>query len=89
MKCSTCAYWNEMPRLTPTEDVLGTCRRNPPKAFEQRPYWFHIAASGAISPISYWPATRPDDWCGEWKARGESGANADTNVSLDWTWDYD
>ena len=42
----------------PSGMTVYTCRRTPP-------------TPGAIT---LWPITKHDDWCGEWRARGESEA---------------
>jgi len=55
--CKTCKFFRD-------ED--GACRRYPPTAMPE--------VSGEVTevvtlmdPISAFPLTHPDDWCGEWR----------------------
>lgn len=51
--CSTCKFW----QARPTGD--GVCRRYAPKPTV-------ILHTAGINPGLVWPATRADEWCGEY-----------------------
>lgn len=68
--CDNCRFWlgDEYPSFY---GRAGRCRRHPPKE-AQEPY-FHGPDQGQkpdryISVVRF-PETKPDDWCGEWKAK--------------------
>jgi hypothetical protein len=50
--CLTCDFY-ELP-VPPA--VSGSCHRNAPSA-----------GIGGAPFFGWWPMTRPDDWCGEWR----------------------
>lgn len=46
------------------------CRRNPPHSFSRR---MPQLAAGEPMFMRFYPFTKADDWCGEWKAVEENG----------------
>jgi hypothetical protein len=48
--CENCDFWDK------TQDILGICRRDPPKPNPEGEYCL-------------WPITAPGDWCGEFEPR--------------------
>ncbi len=57
MQCKDCENWN------PQRDEAGQCRAHVPSAAL-------VPSQGIGGPglavVTYWPETKPDDWCGEW-----------------------
>lgn len=75
-RCETCRYWECMFLDTATEPLAarlaesveegtaaGFCRRFPPPVTKK-------VSSPDSWPDSF-PRTIPDDWCGEWRAKGD------------------
>ena len=57
-RCETCLNWEEIP-VDANDDVSGLCKRYAPRMTH---------GSGAGYSNWEWPATAPNEWCGEWSA---------------------
>lgn len=53
--CHTCRFWEKI------DDSFGACRRRAPGPVRQE-------VNDELEKWAIWPATGPDDWCGDWKA---------------------
>jgi len=63
MVCGRCLYWDQVnqPHAVPIDHTtapLGRCRRHTPR----------LPQSGMRGE---WPTTETNDWCGEFKERGD------------------
>lgn len=58
--CSTCKYF------LPQDPETGLCRRIPAV-----PLSFGVAQNGQPLVLTFFPAMKPDGWCGEFKLRLE------------------
>lgn len=56
-KCSLCLFFDDTGGATHGADILGLCRRNPPRI---APTLNQLTAA--------WPSVTGKDWCGEWAA---------------------
>ena len=78
MTCDTCRWWNPPFEPIDAQFDLGHCRRMPPTTTSSvgNRYRDGHPVRGEIVSGSHtgWPETRPQDWCGEWKAKGEEPA---------------
>ena len=54
LTCKDCKFWADRGK----DYNLGECRLRPPRNF-------HIDSDEEYGPASYWPCTKPTDWCGE------------------------
>lgn len=62
-RCETCRFWE------PYND-FGYCRRFPPVNLAVNRDNYHESDHPPLEAAQ--PATEPDDWCGEWKAKDET-----------------
>jgi hypothetical protein len=56
--CKTCRWWDD------TDGHAGICRRHSPRSVSEYDNPDHTL----INPVSLWPVTYFDDWCGEHSA---------------------
>ena len=64
MKCSDCAFWIK----DTNEDADASCRRFPPTPFLQKAV-NQLTQQVGVVVTPYWPRTRGELWCGEFKAK--------------------
>lgn len=57
--CSSCLYFRK--RIHDGEYVQDECRRFPPAVMA------YADANGDTFPMTSYPSTEPDDWCGEFR----------------------
>lgn len=56
--CNTCAFWQPRPEIAhPGGNQAGNCRRHAPTSFA------HVTSG---KPITRWPLTVGDDFCGDY-----------------------
>jgi hypothetical protein len=55
-RCETCRWWD---RQKTTGGKAGLCRVRSPTFFAHHDQGI----------ANYWPATKSDDWCGEWQPK--------------------
>ena len=58
--CGTCRHYSTKER---------ECRRNPPTAFPVQRASALTGETTTLSVLGIWPATRAENWCGEWEPR--------------------
>jgi len=62
-RCDECAWWGKI-------DIWGCCRIKSPTLSDR--IELKVTANGEETmktSVGIWPATRADDWCGEFKPR--------------------
>jgi hypothetical protein len=62
--CGTCMFWRP-DRVALQSAGWGQCRRMPPA--------MPPVEDDKLVHVGVWPHTDERDWCGEWRAREESG----------------
>lgn len=55
-RCDKCEWWKK-------DTTHGECRKNAPRII------LDGYEPGAPAPLTVWPETAPDSWCGEFKAK--------------------
>jgi hypothetical protein len=53
--CGNCVFWDQ----DEEEESIGECRRNPPQVITL------ADENGTMTPVSVFPASEADHWCGE------------------------
>jgi len=53
--CGNCVFWDK----DEEEESIGECRRNPPQVITL------ADEDGTMTPVSVFPASEVDQWCGE------------------------
>jgi hypothetical protein len=53
--CGNCVFWDK----DEDEESIGECRRNPPQVITL------ADEDGTMTPVSIFPASEADHWCGE------------------------
>jgi hypothetical protein len=53
--CGNCVFWDK----DEDEESIGECRRNPPQVITL------ADEDGIMTPVSVFPASEADQWCGE------------------------
>lgn len=53
--CGNCVFWDK----DEEEESIGECRRNPPQVITL------ADEDGIMTPVSVFPASEADQWCGE------------------------
>jgi hypothetical protein len=64
MRCETCKWWFREREADPD----GTCRRHPPTVFVLTVF-NPITRVQSLEHPCYWPRTRPELLCGEFRGR--------------------
>lgn len=79
-RCEACRYWedNDPEQLDKSEDYEGWCRRHAPMPLVV----LGCRDEGVASSPVVWPFTEHNDWCGEWKAKGEPVGDSILNAGI-------
>jgi len=64
-RCDGCKFWVK----DREEDLDGSCRRSPPTPF-LKTVMSPITQQQGVIVLAYWPKTRPELWCGDYRGRG-------------------
>lgn len=62
-KCETCEFFEEAEKFT-SRSPDGFCRRYPPS-------WYSCGTAEDIDANSWFPHVNKNEWCGEYKPKGE------------------
>ncbi|MEH3122416.1 MAG: hypothetical protein PGN16_10640 [Sphingomonas phyllosphaerae] len=75
-RCATCTWWQRMgPRL-------ANASRDPSASFEEGTCQAHapVVQAAQTFPVSVFPVTHEDRFCGDWKARDGGGPDGDERI---------
>ena len=64
-RCASCKWWQSEKSSEGRSYAFGRCHLNPP---ENKTMSFQTPGGIIRQPVTAWPQTKPDDFCGQWEA---------------------